>query len=39
MAWGENVVPCSYTTENRSTKEYEQYCQEAAMVISLDGGF
>lgn len=39
MAWGQNAIPVSYTTFNRSTKEYEQYCQEAAIVISLGGGF
>ena len=39
MAWGQNSIPANYTSHNRSTKEYEQYCQEAAIVISLGGGF
>lgn len=39
MAWGQNAIPGSFTTSNRSTKEYEQYCQEAAVVISIGGGF
>lgn len=39
MAWGQNAVPPSFETHNRNTKEYEQYCQEAAMVIALGGGF
>lgn len=39
LAWGQNATPFSYTATNRSTKEYEQYCQEAAMVISQGGGF
>jgi hypothetical protein len=39
MAWGQNAIPCSWTTNNRSTKELAQHCQEAAIVISLGGGF
>ena len=39
MAWGQHAIPSSYEAVNRSTKEYEQYCQEAAMVIALGGGF
>ena len=39
LAWGQNAIPFSYLTHNRSTKEYEQYCQEAAVVIALGGGF
>lgn len=39
LAWGQSAVPPSFETRNRSTKEYEQYCQEAAEVIALGGGF
>ena len=39
MAWGHHAIPASYEAVNRSTKEYEQTCQEAAMVIALGGGF
>lgn len=39
MAWGQNAVPCSWQTIDRQTKEYEQYCQEAAEIIALGGGF
>ena len=39
MAWGQNAVPCSWSTHNRNTKEYAQYCQEASEVIALGGAF
>ena len=39
MAWGHSAIPSSFEAVNRSTKEYAQYCQEAAMVIALGGGF
>lgn len=39
IAWGHNAIPCSWKTRNRTTKEYVQYCQEAAQVISMGGGF
>ena len=39
MAWGQNAIPCSWMTGNRTTKEYAQYCQEAAQIISMGGGF
>jgi len=38
MAWGQNA-PCSWLTDDRTTKEPNQYCQEAAVVLSLGGGF
>lgn len=38
MAWGHNSAG-AWTTSNRSTKEYIQYCQEAAYIIALGGGF
>lgn len=39
MSWGQNAIPCSWKTENRNTKEYVQYCQEAAEIISLGGAY
>ncbi|MBE6695487.1 MAG: hypothetical protein E7587_03445 [Ruminococcaceae bacterium] len=39
MAWGQNARPGSWMTTNRSTKELSQYCQEAAQIIALGGGF
>ena len=39
MAWGQNAYPCSWVTRNRCTKEVAQLCQEAAVVLSLGGGF
>jgi hypothetical protein len=39
MAWGQNARPLSWETRNRSTKEPEQLCQEAAVVLALGGGF
>ena len=40
MAWGQNLVGNNgYMGRNRSTKEYVQYCQEAAQIISLGGAF
>lgn len=38
MAWGQNA-PYYWTTDNRNTKEAVQYCQEAAVVLALGGGF
>lgn len=38
MAWGHDSDG-TWTSNNRSTKEYVQYAQEAAYVISLGGGF
>lgn len=39
MAWGQNAVPCTWQTENRSTKEENQYKQEASVILALGGGF
>ena len=39
MAWGQNAIPSSWKAKNRTTKEYVQYCQEAAQVIAMGGGF
>lgn len=39
MAWGQNAVPGGWMTRNRTTKEYAQYCQEAAQIIAMGGGF
>ncbi|MBQ4110179.1 MAG: alpha-L-fucosidase [Clostridia bacterium] len=39
ISWGQNAIPLSWITRNRCTKEYVQYCQEAAEVISQGGGF
>ena len=39
MSWGQNAVPCSWQTHNRSTKEENQYKQEAAEIIALGGGY
>lgn len=38
MAWGHNA-PGTWLTDDRSTKEAPQYCQEAAVVLSLGGCF
>ncbi len=38
MAWGHNAT-YGWKTDNRSTKEPLQHCQEAAYVMSLGGGF
>ena len=38
MAWGHNA-PETWLTDDRSTKEAPQYCQEAAQVLALGGGF
>ena len=38
MAWGQNA-PGTWLTDDRSTKEAPQYCQEAAVVLSLGGAF
>ena len=39
MAWGQNAMPLEWQTRNRCTKEAEQLCQEAAVVLGLGGGF
>lgn len=39
MSWGQNAIPCAWQTRNRNTKEYIQYCQEAAEIISLGGAY
>ena len=39
MAWGQNAVPLTWNTRNRCTKEGQQLCQEAAVVLGLGGGF
>ncbi len=39
MAWGQNAMPCLWETHNRSTKEENQYKQEAAIIVALGGGF
>ncbi len=39
MAWGQHLIGNGYLGRNRSTKEYVQYCQEAAQIISLGGAF
>ena len=39
MMWGQNAIPCSWSTVNRSTKETKQYCQEAAGTIAHGGAF
>lgn len=40
MAWGQNATPVdNWVTRNRCTKEAEQLCQEAAVVLSQGGGF
>lgn len=38
MAWGHNCA-CTWQTDNRSTKEYIQHCQEASFVMVQGGGF
>lgn len=39
MAWGQNAKPESWLTRDRCTKEPEQLCQEAAVILALGGGF
>jgi len=39
LAWGQNARPGGWITRNRCTKEPEQLCQEAAVVLALGGGF
>lgn len=39
MMWGQNAIPGSWQTRNRSTKELVQYCQEAAEIVAQGGGF
>ena len=38
-SWRHWANPCSWTTRNRNTKELAQYCQEAAVVVAMGGGF
>lgn len=38
MSWG-HESEANWATENRSTKEFAQYAQEAAYIMSLGGGF
>ena len=39
MAWGQSARPESWMTRDRCTKEANQLCQEAAIVLSQGGGF
>lgn len=39
MAWGQNAIDYSWKTDDRTTKELGQYCQEASVVMALGGGF
>ena len=39
MSWGHNAKPEIWTTRNRTTKEYVQYCQEASQIIAMGGAF
>lgn len=39
MAWGQNAKVGMWDEVDRTVKEYEQYCQEAAVNIALGGGF
>lgn len=39
MAWGQNAIDYSWMTDDRTTKEWGQYCQEASVVLALGGGF
>lgn len=39
MAWGQSAIDYSWLTDDRTTKELGQYCQEAAVVLALGGGF
>ena len=39
MAWGQHAIPLSWMTRNRSTKPAVQYCQEAAVILAMGGGF
>lgn len=39
MSWGQNAKRCSWDEVDRTVKEAQQYCQEAAVTISLGGGF
>ena len=39
MSWGQNAIPFSWDTKNRTTKSAVQYMQEAAAVLSLGGGY
>lgn len=39
MSWGQSAIPLSWSTKNRTTKSAEQLMQEAAMVLSLGGGY
>lgn len=39
ISWGQNAIPLSWQTKNRTTKGVQQYCQEAAMILSLGGAY
>ena len=39
MSWGQNAVPLSWETRNRTTKSDVQLMQEASMILSLGGGY
>ena len=39
MMWGFHIVGDDWTTTTKQTKSLVQHCQEAAMIISLGGGF
>ncbi len=39
MSWGQNALPLSWSTKNRTTKSAPQLMQEAAMIVSLGGGY
>jgi hypothetical protein len=39
ISWGHNALPGTWRTHNRSTKEENQYKQEASIVLALGGGF
>ena len=39
MSWGQNSRPGNWRDIDRNTKELPQYCQEAAQIVSLGGGF
>ncbi len=39
MSWGQNAIPLSWETRNRTTKGAAQYCQEAATTLSAGGAF
>ncbi|MBR4865218.1 MAG: hypothetical protein IKU11_00910 [Clostridia bacterium] len=39
MSWGQNAIPLSWSTHNRTTKGTAQYMQEAASIVALGGGY